>query len=256
VAVRRNRTRTLIAASGAVLVAFSVGGCGSESSDAPVERKTFAFDGKTLRIAAGNAAIDLTPADVKDVEVTRQVDGWVVLGTGPDPSWNMAGDTLTLKVSCKALVSDCESRHRVKVPRGVAVTVDGDNGKVTAAGFDTALKLSTDNGAVTVSDSGGPLDVANDNGKITLEGISARSVVARTDNGAIQVGFDTVPDSVDTRSDNGRIQIDVPASKTSYAVTAASDNGRVDVDVPTDRNSTHVVKARTDNGKVTVRNAN
>ncbi|NUK05841.1 hypothetical protein HRW18_14580 [Streptomyces lunaelactis] len=42
----------------------------------------------------------------------------------------------------------------------------------------------------------------------------------------------------------------------SYAVTAKSSNGDVDVDVPTDGGSAHIVTARSDNGKVTVRSAN
>lgn len=39
-------------------------------------------------------------------------------------------------------------------------------------------------------------------------------------------------------------------------MTAKSENGDVDVDVPNDSSSSHVVKARSDNGKVTVRSAN
>lgn len=193
---------------------------------------------------------------MKTVDVTRRVDGWVFMGTGPDAEWRMSGGTLTLRVKCDAVASNCEGQHEVKVPRGVAVSLGADNGKVVASGFDTALRLDSRNGSVTVRDSSGALDLSSDNGKIVAEGVAARKVTARADNGSIRLALTAVPDSVDTSSDNGKIVIDLPRSKASYAVTADSDNGKADVDVPTDRNSAHVVRARSDNGQVTVRSAN
>ncbi|NEE61005.1 hypothetical protein G3M55_92925, partial [Streptomyces sp. SID8455] len=96
----------------------------------------------------------LVPADVEEVEVERQVDGWVVLGSGPDPVWTMKNDTLTLRVKCEAMINNCGARHEVKVPRGVTVVADADNGEVTAVGFDTPLRLSAANGDIVVRDSG------------------------------------------------------------------------------------------------------
>ncbi|AXG77628.1 DUF4097 family beta strand repeat-containing protein [Streptomyces paludis] len=244
-----------MAAGGALVAALVVSGCGSDPSGAPEEKKSFAFEGKTLTIDAENAEIDLVPADVTSVDVTRQVDGWVLLGSGPKGVWKMDGATLTLKVKCSGLSSDCSSRNEVKVPRGVAVTLTGDNGKVTATGFTTALKLASDNGSITVADSSGPLDLKSDNGSVTARNVSSRTVTVRSDNGAIRLGFSEVPDHVDTLSDNGRTEIVVPPGG-SYAVTTSSDNGRVEVDVERDANSPHVVKARSDNGKITVRSAN
>ncbi|WP_066944487.1 DUF4097 family beta strand repeat-containing protein [Streptomyces lushanensis] len=253
-AARRNRTRTLLASGGALLVAFAVGGCsGTDASDAPAEKKSFALSGRTLTIEAENSVVRLVPADVKNIEVTRRIDGWVFGGSGPRGSWRMTGDTLSLAVRCRAIASDCEALHEVRVPRGVAVTVRGNNGRITATGFDTALKLRSDNGSLTVRDSSGPVDLESDNGRITAEGLSAGTVTAKSDNGAIRLGMSAVPDMVDTVSDNGRITIDLPASRTSYAVKASSDNGDVDVDVPKDPRSAHVVNARSDNGKITVR---
>ncbi|MEV8389880.1 MULTISPECIES: DUF4097 family beta strand repeat-containing protein [unclassified Streptomyces] len=254
---RRHRSRTLLAAGGAVLIALAVSGCGSaDASDAPVETKSFPFKGETLTVDTVNAAVELVPADVKDVEVTRQVDGWVFMGSGPDASWKMTDNTLSLKVKCRAVASNCESLHKVKVPRGVAVTLKGDNGRVTAGGFTTALKLTSDNGALTVRDSSGPIDLETDNGKITTEGVSAKTVAAKSSNGAIRLGLTAVPDRVDTTTDNGRIDIDLPSSDASYAVTTSTDNGSVDVGVRTDKSSAHVVKARTSNGKITIQSAN
>jgi hypothetical protein len=241
-----------------VLVAVAVSGCGSaDTSKAPAEKRAFAFSGKTLTINAGNAEVELVPADIKTVEVTRRVAGGVFVGSGPDPVWKMSDGTLTLKVKCSALADNCTSDNRVKVPRGVAVTVNGDNGRVTASGFSTTLKIVSDNGSVTVKDSSGPLNLTSDNGSITTERTSGASVSAHSDNGSVRLGLTAVPDLVDTVSDNGRITIELPSSpKTAYAVTAKADGGDAHVEVPTDDHSAHVVKAHSDDGEITVRIAN
>lgn len=249
--------RALALGGGVALLMLALTGCGSTDVDsAPVERKSFALEGKALTIEAENGTVDLVPADVEQVEVERQVDGWAVLGSGPDPVWNMEGDTLTLRVKCKALINNCESRHRVKVPRGVDVTASSDNGTISATGFDRALDLSSDNGEINVRDASGALKLKSDNGEIRADRISGPSVVARADNGEIRLGFSSVPAHVDTESDNGGITIDLPPGGQKYAVNASADNGDVSIGVPRADDSAHVVKARSDNGQITVRSAN
>ncbi|MFJ1719837.1 DUF4097 family beta strand repeat-containing protein [Streptomyces sp. NPDC088244] len=238
-------------------MALTLAGCGSaDVSDVPAEHKSFALSGKTLTIHSGQSSLELVPADVRKVEVTRRVDGWVVLGNGPDPRWEMENDTLTLQVKCKALVSNCAAQHQVKVPRGVAVVVEGDNGRIVASGFRTPLTLGADNGRVTVRDCTGPLKLSSDNGGIVGERISAKSVSARSDNGQIRLGFAAAPDLVDTTSDNGGITIDLPAGSVRYAVDVSARNGNTSVDAPRSADSSHVVKARSHNGQVTVRSVN
>ncbi|MFD6279743.1 DUF4097 family beta strand repeat-containing protein [Streptomyces sp. NPDC060209] len=255
--IRTRRIDALVATAGTVLLVAALSGCGStDAEDAPAEHKSFAFSGKALTIDAENSTLDLVSADVEQLEVTRRVDGWVVLGSGPDPVWKLEGDELRLEVKCRAMISNCEAHHQVKVPRGLALTVQGDNGKVTAAGFASPLKISADNGGVNVRDVSGPLELHADNGSIEAERVSGNSVIARSDNGSVQLGFARVPDLVDTVSDNGSISIVLPAGKNAYAVSAEADNGDVSVDVPRSETSEHVVKARSDNGEVTVRSAN
>ncbi|MEU8705006.1 DUF4097 family beta strand repeat-containing protein [Streptomyces sp. NPDC048565] len=255
--IRTRRTEALVAAGGTVLLVAALSGCGStDVGDAPDEHKSFAFSGKALTIDADNSSLELVSADVKEIEVTRRVDGWVVLGSGPDPVWKLDGDTLRLEVKCGGMISDCDGHHVVKVPRGLGVTASGSNGEVSATGFSAPLKLSGDNGGVQVRDISGPLELSSDNGSIEADRISGSSVTARSDNGSIKIGFTQVPDLVDTVSDNGRIAIDLPAGKETYAVSAAAENGDVSVTVPRSDSSKHVVKARSDNGEITVRSAN
>nr|WP_229833737.1 DUF4097 family beta strand repeat-containing protein [Streptomyces xantholiticus] len=219
-----------------------------------MEKKSFPLGGGTLTIDSDNSDIELVPADVEEVEVTRQVDGWVFLGNGPDATWRMADGTLTVK--CDAVASDCVARHTVKVPRGTAVTVEDDNGSVRASGFDTPLKLRSDNGSVKVTDCTGALELGSGNGGVVAERVTGKNIVARSDNGSVRLELAAVADRVEAVSDNGRGEVRLPAAGASYAVDAKSDNGDVDVAVPTDEDSRHVVKAVSDNGKVVVRSAN
>ncbi|MBM7438732.1 DUF4097 family beta strand repeat-containing protein [Streptomyces sp. HB132] len=255
--IRSRRTDALVATAGTALLVAALSGCGgTDAEDAPAEHKSFAFGGKTLTIDAENSILDLVPADVEQIEVTRRFDGWVMLGSGPDPVWKLEGDELRLEVKCRGVVSNCEAYHQVKVPRGMALTVQGDNGRVTAAGFDVPLKISADNGEIDVRDVSGPLELDSGNGSIEAARVSGRSVIARSDNGSVRIGLTRAPDLVDTVSDNGSISISLPAGKRAYAVAAEADNGEVSVDVPRSESSRHVVKARSDNGEVTVRSAN
>nr|WP_274562712.1 DUF4097 family beta strand repeat-containing protein [Streptomyces spiramyceticus] len=249
------RTRTFLAVGGAVVAVVALSGCGgSQATDAPAEEKAFAFSGDALTIDADNSVLEVVPGDVKDVEVTRRADGWVFLGEGPESTWEMRDGRLVLRQHCTALASDCDSWHRVTVPRGVAVTVRDDNGSVTAEGFDTALKIRSDNGEVTVKDSSGALDLESSNGEVRGQGISSKRVNVSADTGSVWLAFVGVPGLVEASSDNGEISIDLP--RATYNVTAKSDNGDVTVDVPRDSGSPHVVRARSDNGEVRVQSPN
>jgi hypothetical protein len=255
------RNRTFLAAGGVMIVAALVGGCGGGGSEAKAEdktpeSKTFALSGKKLTIDSDGSDIQLVPADVEDLEVTRWFSGRTALGESPRVTWDMKRDTLTLRTECDALISDCSARHEVKVPRGVAVVVEEDNGAVTASGFDTALTLRSDNGEVVVRDSSGALDLFSDNGQVVAEGVSGKSVRATSDNGAVRLRLTAVPDRVETSSDNGSVTIELPRAAATYKVTTESDNGQVDVDVPLDDTSRHVVEAHSDNGEITVRSVN
>ncbi|CAM5556215.1 DUF4097 family beta strand repeat-containing protein [Streptomyces abikoensis] len=237
-----------VLAAGAVLT-----GCGSaDVDDAKPEHKAFALAGKELTIESDNSALDLTPADVKDVQVTRWFSGWTLGGTAK-ATWELDGSVLRLKEQCSGLSVDCESRHRIEVPRGVKVTVKNDNGAIKARGFATDLDLRSGNGAVRVEDSSGSLGLHSSNGTVTTTGVTSPRVKADTDNGAVSLAFGRVPDRVEAGSDNGSITIDLP--RAAYKAEGRSNNGKVRVDVPRDDNSAHVVTAHSNNGEVKIRPA-
>ncbi|MFI1438131.1 DUF4097 family beta strand repeat-containing protein [Streptomyces fructofermentans] len=255
-AVARRRRRSLVAVGACVLaVGLLATGCGGDAGDdSDPEHRSFALDGRTLTVDSADSALELVPADVDEVRVTRWFDARVVLGGDPEVTWAMKDDTLTLRVHCSGVVADCSARHRVEVPRGVAVTVKGKDGSVRANGFDKALRIEASDGSVRVDDVSGPLTLRTSDGSVTATGVDSRRVDVDTRDGSVRLDLTTVPDRVSARGQDGSLTIGLPDA--TYRVTAEADDGAVDVSVPRDEHSPHVVSARTQDGKVTVRTAN
>ncbi|WP_172381401.1 DUF4097 family beta strand repeat-containing protein [Streptomyces sp. MNP-20] len=245
--------KLVLASSGLALLSTAlVAGCGGSVDDEDTRRKrAFALDGEQLTISRGEGDLDVRPADVDQVEVTRWFSGWSAVGGEPKASWKLVADRLSLSTDCGFAISDCSVRYEVRVPKAVRLTVEGDNGKTTASGFDKPLRIRSDNGAVDVSESSGRLTLHSDSGELRATGITSDQVDASSDNGKVHLSFTEAPDEVGVTTENGGVTVEVPDGK--YKVTTKTDNGDVNTDVPTDENSGHAISARTDNGSITVR---
>ncbi|MFE7842043.1 DUF4097 family beta strand repeat-containing protein [Streptomyces sp. NPDC057474] len=251
---RRSRSGAVAVAGLAVALMASVAACGADAGeDRDPEHRSFALDGRTLTVDSDDSALELVAADVDEVEVTRWFEGRVMVGGKPRVTWEMKDDRLKLRVECSGMVADCAAKHRIEVPRGVAVAVRSDDGSVTAKGFAEPLEVRTADGAVRVSDSSGPLELHSDDGSVRALGVESRSVKVSTKDGSVKLELGVVPDLVESRSDDGSISIALPRD-TSYRVDSGSDDGSVDVSVPRDEGSSHVVTAHTEDGSVSVRN--
>ena len=273
---RSTRTRA-VAVSGAVaVVALLAAGCGaSAGDDTEPEHRSFALSGRTLTVDSDDSALDLVVADSDEadkVEVTRWFEGSVVIGGDPKVTWKMEGDRLVLRMKCSGVVTDCSARHRIVVPRGVAVTVKDGDGSVSAQGFKEPLSIRTGDGSarvtgssgplsirtadgsVRVKDSSGPLELRTGDGSIHASGVDSRRVQARTHDGSVRLELDAVPDLVESRTGDGSVTIALPQE--TYRVTTDTGDGSVDVSVPRSDASSHVVSAHTGDGKITVRTAN
>ena len=250
------QVRTVLAAGAVVALAATGTACSSAGDDEHPDHRSFALKGATLTVNADDSAIEIVASDEYrkgTVQVTRWFDGSVLVGDGPDVTWSMKDDRLVLRTHCSGVVADCATKHRVEVPRGVAVKVETDDGSVRAQGFRDALSIRTADGSVRVTDSSGPLDLRSDDGSVRAQ-VSSRQVSAHTRDGSIRLGLDAVPDRVESGSDDGSVTIELP--RATYKVTTRTGDGSVDVSVPRDDSSEHVVSARSGDGKVTVRNAN
>jgi hypothetical protein len=248
--------RALAAAGAVVLAVAGLAACASPDEDQDPDRRSFALPGRTLTVDSDDSALEIVAAaDHKAgrIDVTRWFTGSVTVGKEPEVTWKMDGNRLVLRVHCTGFIADCAARHRIEVPRGVAVEVEDDDGSVRARGFRDALDIRTQDGSVHVTDSTGPLDLRTDDGSVRAE-VSSRQVTARTEDGSVRLELGAVPGLVDTRSDDGSVTVALP--RATYRVTARTDDGSVDVSVPRSDSSAHVVHARTADGEVTVRPAN
>ncbi|MFI1207767.1 DUF4097 family beta strand repeat-containing protein [Streptomyces sp. NPDC020802] len=249
--------RVSLAATGAGVLAVGLlaSGCGaSAGDDTDPEKRSFALDGRTLTVDSDDSALELVVADVEKVEVTRWFEGRVAIGGDPEVTWGMKDDTLKLRMHCSGVVADCSAKHRIVVPRGVAVTVNDDDGSVRATGFKEALTIRASDGSVRVEDASGPLTLRTDDGSVHATGIDSRRVDVNTHDGSTRLEFASVPDRVSARGQDGSLTIGLPDA--TYRVDADAEDGSVDVSVPRDKGSSHVVSAHTEDGKVTVRTAN
>lgn len=261
---QHRRLRILSAASGVVAVVLLAGGCGaSAGDDSEPERRAFALEGKTLTVDSDDSALEFVTAgsDTGKVQVTRWFDGSTVLGGSPEVTWAMVdGDRLTLRMKCSGVFADCTAKHRIEVPRGVALKVENDDGRVSATGLREPLSIRTEDGSVTVKDPAGPLTLDSSDGAVDATGVRSERVRATSKDGAVRLRLASVPDRVEARSADGAVTIEVPKSKggryVSYDVAAKTADGAVDVSVPRDSGSPHLVSARSEDGKVTVRSAN
>ncbi|GHJ25617.1 lipoprotein [Streptomyces hygroscopicus subsp. sporocinereus] len=246
------RLRTCVLAGGVLAALVAVTGCGgsADDKDGPAKRD-FSLAGDQLTISRNKGDLKVRSADVDKVEVTRWFSGWSAVGGKPKASWELVDDKLTLNTDCGGLISNCSARYEVLVPRRVALAVEGDNGKTTAAGFQKALRIRSDNGSVSVSGTSGDLTLESGSGAVKATGVSAGRVKASTDNGKVDLSFATAPDEVDVTTENGGVTVQVP--DTTYKVVTKTENGSVKAGVPTDANSPHVISARTENGAITLR---
>lgn len=261
--------RVLVGVGTTAVVVGMVAACGARAEDdTDPERRTFALPGRTLTVDSDDSAVELVVAGDgakgDGVQVTRWFDGRTVFGQSPKVTWKMDGDRLTFRTECSGVVSNCSAKHRVVVPRGVAVTVVDHDGEVTATGFREPLKVRTSDGSVTVKDARGPLDLRSVDGSVRAVGVTSKRISATSRDGSVDLELASAPDRVRAHSQDGSVTVALPVGKgdggdgsaAAYRVDTESVDGGTDVSVPRDTRSPHHVSVRSVDGDVTVRSAN
>ncbi|MEV5856289.1 DUF4097 family beta strand repeat-containing protein [Streptomyces anulatus] len=229
-----SRTRTILALGAAAFLALAATGCDPDvdQANATPESKSFAFSGDSLTVKSNSTDLHLIASDVDDVEVERRVSG-TRIGGEIAAGWQFEGGILTLSVDCDGVSVNCHAQYAVKVPRDVAVTAEYGNSDV---------QLSNLGGAA--------LHLEGRDGTVRGEGISATSVSVVSRNGDTDLDLTSIPDRVDVRSQDGNVQLGLPAS--AYAVRTAAKKGDVTVDVADDSTSSHSVDVQTRNGDIRI----
>ncbi|MFD6419735.1 DUF4097 family beta strand repeat-containing protein [Streptomyces sp. NPDC060194] len=243
-----------VAVAGALAGALLVGGCGGELKDAEAQTRDFPLGGGTaLVVDSRDSALEVVAADVEGVRVTRWFDGSVVLGEAPKATWAMRDGRLTLRIDCDGFVAGCSARHRVEVPRDVAVSIENEDGSVTASGLETGVGLRSRDGRVVVRDVAGDLDLRSEDGSVEVTGVRSKHLRVRSEDGRTRLAPAAVPDRVEVVSRDGLVDIELPEA--AYKVTTDVRDGRLRVDVPRDAASPHEVSAESRDGQVTIRTA-
>ncbi|GAA1434603.1 DUF4097 family beta strand repeat-containing protein [Streptomyces thermospinosisporus] len=239
----------------ALLAGVTACGTSAASDDTP-EHRTFDVRGGTLTVDSDDSELEIVATDDQEegkVEVTRWFSGKVAIGSDPEVTWSMKDDRLTLRLKCSGIVVDCSARHRVEVPRGLAVKVEDGDGSVRAKGFKDPLSIRAGDGSVRVTDTSGPLELRTNDGSVRAD-VSSRTVRVHSGDGSVRLTLGTVPDRVDARTRDGSLTVELP--RAAYRVDTETGEGGERVSVPRDDSSPHRLTARTRDGGLVVRTAN
>ncbi|MFC9240880.1 hypothetical protein ACFTZK_31145 [Streptomyces decoyicus] len=121
------RPVTLVVAAAAVAAALGLTGCSVDATKATPESKSFPYTGTSLKLTTHEVATDLVATDRKDIKVTR----WFDAAAGSERlTWTLKGDTLDIDAGCTGIAL-CDARFKVEVPKGIAVTRDGERTALT-----------------------------------------------------------------------------------------------------------------------------
>ncbi|WP_377270146.1 DUF4097 family beta strand repeat-containing protein [Peterkaempfera sp. SMS 1(5)a] len=156
-------------------------------------------------------------------------------------------------MNCGWGIGSCSVHDLVQVPRGVTVTVHGDNGDVDASGFTTPLSVTTTNGDISASGNRGPLSLVSTNGDVSATGIGAVQTTAGATNGDIDLSFAQAPTGVRATSTQGDVSLHIPDGSPGYHLKLESSVGDIEHDgTPDTPGSSRVISASTTTGDVTL----
>ena len=234
-------TQPIMALGVALLAAstLAVTGCGTSIGTTSSENDYTITDpvtSLTIDNPVGSTQIEAT--DATTISVTEQLR---YIGNPPQTSHMISGGALTLSYTCPSGVIDvnvdvCSVTYVVKVPRQLAVHVDGEVGAATLTGL------------------AGQLTLTSSTGSINATGLTSRAVTTQAGAGTITLAFTTPPMTVDAQTQVGSVSIQLPAHA-AYAVDAKGQIGTLNVTVQQDSSSAHRIRARSQVGSVTVNNS-
>ncbi|WP_419996800.1 DUF4097 family beta strand repeat-containing protein [Streptomyces boninensis] len=247
--------RTTLAAVAAITVAAVAASC-TTVGDGKAEHRTFTLpsDARQLTIDTDDSNLTLVPAEdakTKDVRVTRWFKAKKWNGT-TRTNWSIDGSTLRLKTKCSGVIVDCDSRHKVEIPQGLNVKVNGRDGTVRASGLDTKLDIHTQDGSIKIDNPKAPLSLHSRDGSVTAKGITTPTVRATTNDGSLHLAFASTPDRVQTSSRDGSTTLELPADGPYRIATKLRDGNRT-IDVPRSDSSRHAIDSRANDGSITIR---
>lgn len=194
--------------------------------------------GYASTVAAPAAArLDVEAQDVTIILQSSPGDRIRVNATGqyssrrPVVSAQTRNSETRVVAQCPQHNESCDLTIRVLLPPGLDVTAHSDNGTIQADQLTGALRLSTINGDINVTNSSGALSVQTRNSGIDIDNSRSRRLTATSENGGITATFRAPPDFVNASSENGTVDLTVPAQQ-PYSVAGHTTNGHREISVP------------------------
>ncbi|MER2089645.1 MAG: DUF4097 family beta strand repeat-containing protein [Sporosarcina sp.] len=217
-----------------------------------------------IEIVAGNAAVDIVPT--KDSARTVEYMGETRKNSKYVFKAYVKGDTLSIlfKEKRRSFInfgfSTSDLKLFVKIPQKEynKILAKTDNGRIKVENIQAQdIALETDNGSIDMKNVKTSItDVKTDNGKILLTSVEGK-ITGKTDNGRISLVTNNLDRQIELTTDNGRIEIRTEKEPTNATIDIKMDNGKVDVFGYENKHTTfgkgeHLIKLRTDNGRVTI----
>ena len=183
-----------------------------------------------LKVQDSVGGVSITGANRSTISITAHL---VYRGGAPVITRRRTGRTLELGYTCPARSRNCGVSFDLTVPRDLGAIVDLEVGPIRLSGLSGTISAHTGVGQIRAS------------------GMSAQRVALNTGTGMISAGFTAPPQLIAAHSGVGSVAIRVP-SGTAYKVTASTQVGSVRITVPQAAHSSHIIRATTGTGTVTV----
>ena len=233
------------------LAVGTVGVVGVLAHDEVTERTELdaaGIDRLSLRNDRGSVVVE--GADVDRISVVAEVDHGL---RDTSTTVRVVGSTLEVRGSCPHWSTWCEVEYRVVVPARMALDLRGTNGRLAVRDIHGSVQVEGRNGAIDLDRLGGSIRARTTNGRVEATALTADVVSVGSRNGAVHVGFDEPPSTVDATTRNGRVEVVVPETPDAYRVDLDTRHGDTEIGVRTDPTSSRTITASTSNGRARVR---
>jgi DUF4097 and DUF4098 domain-containing protein YvlB len=221
-------------------------------STGAIERTTHQFvpgPVGTVEVDAGAGDILIVPTSGDGVRIDSTAKG-----TLHTPHLRAVKDGLTVRMDgdCPAIsFGPCRAEIVLHVPRGAKIDVRSGSGDLTASGIAGAVRMETGSGDVNARGLAGDVTLRTASGDLNAAELRTDTVQAVSSSGDVELDFRLVPRDVDAATASGDVDVSLPFGQT-YRVEADTGSGDNQIGVKTDPASTHIIRARTSSGDVTV----
>ena len=217
-----------------------------------VETATYPADGLTsIDVHSAAGSVRIVGSERSTIDVRAEIsDGLRSTGERQE----VVGDQLRLRSSCPSIGSDwCRVDYEIAVPRGLAISIKANTGRVTVTDTTGTVDIDNDDGTVELVRLSGAIQASTDNGSVRASELTASTVSVDSDNGSVTLEFTAPPTTVVATTDNGSVEVVVPDDGETYRLDISTDNGGQTAEIPTDPASPRTITLGTDNGHVTAR---